>query len=104
MSDTPKTDAFFEDYDGNLKDLSRFARELERDNAALREDKERMDWLEETLISVYAIPTPDMSGARIRGQLRNKRRDDSGAAGPSYIRVFHASIRAAIDAAKEAKP
>ena len=37
MSDTPKTDAFFEDYDGNLKDLSRFARELERENAALRE-------------------------------------------------------------------
>ena len=49
MSDTPKTDAFFEDYDGNLKDLSRFARELERENAALREDRARLDYLTQSL-------------------------------------------------------
>jgi hypothetical protein len=58
-----------------------------------------MDWLEATLISLHRMSTPDMSGASITGQLRNKLRDDSGAAGPSCIRVFHPTIRAAIDAA-----
>ena len=79
---------------------------LHSENAALREDKERLNWLEATLISLHTMTTPAMSGARIMGQLRNKLRDDSGAAGPSYIRVFHPTIRAAIDAAraKEAKP
>lgn len=79
---------------------------LERENAELREDKEILDWLEETLVSLHTMSTPDMSGARISGQLRNKLRDDSGAAGPSYIRIFHPTIRAAVNAAraKEAKP
>ena len=71
MSDTPRTDAFEDAYLGDLtthvEDVFDFARELERKNAALREviksniidigqlseeavtlreDKERLDWLE----------------------------------------------------------
>ena len=47
MSDTPKTDelAKREFVPDGL--WIRHARELERENAALREDKERLDWLEE---------------------------------------------------------
>ena len=81
MSDTPKTDALAEEWDGNIKNLWRELRQLERENvvlkqrilddnkaygcelrdpygtiwdhakrlqqenAALREDKERLDWL-----------------------------------------------------------
>jgi hypothetical protein len=45
VSDTPRTDAFeaLPDRPINWWD---FARELERENAALRVDKERLDWLE----------------------------------------------------------
>lgn len=42
MSDTPKTDA---QKRGDFVHIN-FARELERENVALREDKERLDWLE----------------------------------------------------------
>lgn len=64
MSDTPRIDAnsgwcvgmygiircseLFIDQDGPYVDV-RFARELERENAALREDKERLDWLTNSL-------------------------------------------------------
>ena len=50
MSDTPKTDAnCFALVSNDPKSVvvwANFARELERENAALREDKERLDWLE----------------------------------------------------------
>ena len=59
MSDTPKTDAFFEDYDGNLKDLSRFVRELERENAELREDKEILDWMNGNIEAIMFKYKPD---------------------------------------------
>ena len=50
MSDTPRTDA----HTRQLIDILQhphwieFARQLERENAALRADKERMDWLEKS--------------------------------------------------------
>ena len=44
MSDTPKTDAF-EALVNRPMNWWDWARELERENAALRADKERLDWL-----------------------------------------------------------
>ena len=50
MSDTPRTDAKAQFFGFNPDEGEEFvqidfARELERENAALRADKERMDWL-----------------------------------------------------------
>ena len=50
MSDTPKTDAKAQFFGWNPDEGEEFvqidfARELERENAALRADKERLDWL-----------------------------------------------------------
>lgn len=50
MSDTPKTDAKaqffgFNPDEGEEFVQADFARELERENVALRADKERLDWL-----------------------------------------------------------
>lgn len=50
MSDTPKTDAAFAEH-GKITFqreqyvMADFARELERENAALRADKELVDWI-----------------------------------------------------------
>jgi len=50
MSDTPRTDECIVVYpEENAHDMyvwADFARKLERENAELRKDKERMDWLE----------------------------------------------------------
>lgn len=43
MSDTPRADAQKREDFVHIN----FARELERENAALRADKERLDWLDE---------------------------------------------------------
>jgi len=49
MNDTPKTDAAaIRCACSTYVVPSEFARELERENAALRADKERMDWLEQS--------------------------------------------------------
>ena len=50
MSDTPRTDAKaqffgFNPDEGEEFVQADFARQLERENAALRADKERLDWL-----------------------------------------------------------
>ena len=45
MSDTPRTDA---QKRGDFVHIN-FARELERENAALREDKERLDYMEKNV-------------------------------------------------------
>ena len=54
MSDTPRTDKRCLESQ-SLKSMSMrfawmcdFARDLERENAALREDKERLDWLQKS--------------------------------------------------------
>lgn len=44
MSDTPRTDAFEQLLDRPINWWD-FARQLERENAALREDKERLEWV-----------------------------------------------------------
>lgn len=48
MSDTPRTDdavMFAVSHGMRLAPLADFCRELERENAALRADKERLDWI-----------------------------------------------------------
>jgi hypothetical protein len=40
MSDTPRTDALAQEWDGNVKNLWLELRELERENAALRQELE----------------------------------------------------------------
>lgn len=52
MSDTPKTDAF-EALVNRPTNWWDFARELERENAALRADKERLDFLGQTKCAYY---------------------------------------------------
>jgi hypothetical protein len=52
VSDTPKTDAF-EALVIRPVDWWDFARELERENAALRADKERLDWLDAKIVSSW---------------------------------------------------
>ena len=55
MSDTPRTDAAaIRCACSTYVVPSEFARELEAENAALRKDKERMDWLETTNGSDWA--------------------------------------------------
>ena len=44
MSDTPRTDAEYQQWE-TLEEAARFSQELERENAVLRADKERLDWL-----------------------------------------------------------
>jgi hypothetical protein len=49
VSDTPRTDAAaIRCACSTYVVPSEFARELERENIALREDKERLDWLEQS--------------------------------------------------------
>lgn len=68
MSDTPKTDAF-EALVNRPTNWWDFARELERENAALREEKERLDWIAKNRsVSVTERPlavTPDSLRASI---------------------------------------
>lgn len=66
--------------------------ELERENAALREDKERLDWLDE-------------SGAEVQKYGNSKDGSVLFFVDLDWSTVFAAdTLRAAIDAAKEAKP
>ena len=71
MSDTPKTDAavFLTIGAGYNSVDPNFARELERENAALRADKERLDWIAKNRsVSVTERPlavTPDSLRAAI---------------------------------------
>jgi hypothetical protein len=83
VSDTPKTDA---QRRGDFVHVN-FARELERENAALRADKERLDWLEtqDCWIGVYG--EYDINARICAGGSHSQR------------------IRSAVDAArKEAQP
>ena len=66
MSNTPRTDVVVnksaEEDDGKYlaEDLLFHSRELERENAKLRENKERLDWLlENAIIQYYQTIHPD---------------------------------------------
>jgi hypothetical protein len=101
MSKTPRTDAITTAiiyFDVDHAKLANFARELERENAALREDKERLDWL-----------------AVQHRRERQSFSEDASKDESVMVTVFHAdgtftvvqgpTFRAAIDAArKEAQP
>lgn len=66
MSDTPRTDAIAQEWDGNVKNLWLELRELERENAALREDKERLDeLLEHGVVGWYAEPRKWIGDSKI---------------------------------------
>jgi hypothetical protein len=68
-------------------------------------DTERLDWLERNLMRLshaQATNSVYMGGERIFGQLVNEAR--GAAAGPSYFRICHKSIREAIDDAANWKP
>lgn len=95
---TPRTDKLYEDVwrftnetdaVDALISMRDFCRELERENAALRADKERLDWLDHN-----AIPWTWMSPEKIDGL------------GPIVVTwKSNRTLRAAIDAArKEAQP
>lgn len=96
MSDTPKTDELAKrDFitDGVW---IRHARELERENAALREDKERLDWMEKMRPIAWALGSANCGEYWLL--------TDIGEMHPEEAEEF-ATLRAAIDAArKEAKP
>lgn len=73
-----------------------FARDLEKENAALRADKERLDWLEKARPIAWALGSAD------RGEYWLL--TDIGEKHPEEAEEF-ATLRAAIDAArKEAQP
>lgn len=86
MSDTPRTDKAA--YWLELCEVVavEFFRELERENAALREDKERLDWLEANSGSIYRRTQP------YRACIADE----------TSIRLGH--FRAAIDAARKEQP
>ena len=102
MSDTPRTDKLYEevwrftnetDAVDALISMRDLCRELERENAALREDKERLDLLNALQWHGGAVTSPMMDGTRFRIQV-----------GARPI-IKGNTIRAAIDAArKEAQP
>jgi hypothetical protein len=90
MSDTPKSD-LLERTTINPSDWILLARYLERENAELRKDKARLDWLEKHLYTLWA------SGLRLNESPLVEISTTSG-------RHEASTIRAAIDAAmKERK-
>lgn len=66
MSDTPRTDAVtnksVEEDDGAYmaEDLLFHSRELERENAELRKDKERLDWLQSSGLTLHSWEEGDV--------------------------------------------
>jgi len=63
VSDTPRTDAKAQFFGWNPDEgeefvTASFCRELERENAALREDKERLDWLEKQCVFMNLKHSP----------------------------------------------
>jgi len=106
MSDTPRTDAAaIRCACSTYVVPSEFARELERENAALRADKDRLDWLESRLNSSYVELCHYGNGSQLDGDAaraydRTKPYYVDGQFGRSG-----ASLRDAIDAArKEEQP
>ena len=96
MNDTPITDAEAYDYETGMRWLdgvvsAHIVRKLERENAALRADKERLDWLESAAKDL--ICTRDDRGITI-GVASNFQNYATNAA----------TLRAAIDAARNERP
>jgi hypothetical protein len=96
MCDTPRTDAKaqffgFNPDEGEEFVQADFARELERENAALRADKERLDWLESVAEDVMC--TGDDQGITI-----------GAASNFQNYATNVATFRIAIDAARKEYP
>ena len=71
MSDTPRTDAKKR---GDFVHIN-FARELERENAALREDKERLDYMEKNVDFVSWMYCGKPHSWDFRGKIDAKRKE-----------------------------
>ena len=56
MSDTPRTDAI----PHNVADLAMHSRKLEREIDALRKDKERLDWLQSSGLTLHSWEEGDV--------------------------------------------
>lgn len=75
------------------------AAEVAKATGELLKDKERLDWLERNLMSLFHDRSSvSMDGMRVQGQLYNEARGTRG--GPSFFRVHHRTIRDALDAAR----
>lgn len=73
-------------------------RQLEQENAALRADKERIEWSEKFLQHISEVGNPHMDGTRFVGQYRDS-------TGRGNRRMSGRSFRDCIDAVrKEAQP
>jgi len=84
VSDTPRTDAAVRDVDvafvGHWGLSSEpqefvspeFTRELERENAELREDKEILDWMEKNVWAINFKYKPDVFSMDIREIIRDE--------------------------------
>jgi len=82
--DTPRTDAKaqffgFNPDEGEEFVQADFARELERENAALRADKERLDWLalspDKRLVTVHGLWVNDGDVADLRAAIDAARKE-----------------------------
>jgi hypothetical protein len=84
MSDTPRTDAKavffgFNPDEGEEFVQIDFARELERENASLRADKERLDWLQSATVRVGDVLTHflDSEDVDLRAAIDAARKEES---------------------------
>ncbi len=84
MSDTPRTDAKaqffgFNPDEGEEFVQADFARELERENASLRADKERLDWLalspDKRLLTVHGLWVNDGDVVDMRAAIDRCRKE-----------------------------
>ena len=92
MNDTPRTDKFEIDYfnedTSHVDDVFEYARQLERENAALRADKERVM----ELIRLWETQWPTYPNTT------------EGAYGAAAVRCCIRELRAALDAARKEQP
>ena len=96
MSDTPLADALKDQYCMSHLVWYNLCGELERELAALREDKARMDWLEKARPIAWALGSAQSGEYWLLTDIGEKH--------PEEAEEF-ATLRAAIDAArKEAQP
>jgi hypothetical protein len=68
----------------------------------LLQDKARLDALEQHLMHMSRISNPQIGGQTWGGQAHNVHRGDE--AGPSYLRIYHHTIREVADMLLTAPP
>jgi hypothetical protein len=104
MSDTPRTDAKAQFFGFNPDEGEEFvhvdfARELERENATLRADKERLDWLERTSAEISKFDESEDGPEHWECWPSIIMKDR-----PLLVAANGKTVRAAIDAARKEQP